>query len=322
MAVALIVVIIGLGAIVVDISEAYVNQTKIKNAIDSSALAGISQLVNPANIPEVKNVALNYLNSNLIMTLPSFTPLDLSSEGLLLQAGIYNFSSMTFTTNEVDSNVNAIMISYTYNFMTLLSPILGINNLQVSDTVTAAKQTAGRMSPGGGFPLVVNSSVLSDARINNNMIDLFQAGTANSFFTAFMDSSASSNDINQIISYFIDMTTGVEPPSLTVGDSFQINNGNLTTAYMNLASSAFIGKTFVSPIVSLDVGFTNKIMVEGFVGFIINNIYMIGNDYHIAATIIPAYIDNKWSGLILYGGSGNINPQDKPLLAASFSLVQ
>lgn len=46
------------------------------------------------------------------------------------------------------------------------------------------------------------------------------------------------------------------------------------------------------------------------------------NEYHIEGTIIPGYIDNMWSGLTIYAGPGDINPQDQGLLANSFGLIQ
>ena len=319
----LIIVIVGLSAYVIDFSQGYVNRTKIKNAVDFAALAGISQLTDQSGISTAKNTALQYLNDNLTNSLSPFTPLTLGNSDLSIQAGIYNFNTMTFTPDETNQGTNSLKISYRYNAGTYLANIFGINNISFNENTLAVKQTAGRISPGGGFPLAIQSSQLSVARNNDYMIDLIQTGTANSFFTAFMESTASSSDINQIISYFISQTTGVEPPSLTVGEQFQINNGSLTSVYMNLTESYFEGMTFVAPIVSLPAGFSSTVKVEGFIGFTVNDIYMSGNDYHIAGTIIPGYIDNRWSGLTIGAGPGPaIQPPDIPVLASSFGLVE
>lgn len=319
----MIVAIIGLGALVIDISQAYSLKTRIKSAIDLSCIAGISQLVNQSNISTAKDITLQYLNDNLTMTIPSFNPLTLSSQGLSVQVGVYDISSMNFTWDEANPKVNAIMISYTYNSMNILGPVFMIDSIQVQDSATSVKQIAGHMAPGGGFPLAIQSTLLSQARANNNMVDLVQAGTANSFFTAFDSSNASTDSIKQIVNYFKDQSLGVSPPSLTVGEEFQINNGNLTSLYMTVDDPVFEGMTYVAPIVQVNQNFTNKIKVEGFIGFTINDIYKAGNNYHIAATIIPGYVDNRWSGLTIAAGPGaDISPEDQALLASSYGLVQ
>ncbi len=323
----LIAALVAMGGLAIDMSYAYLNQTKIKNAVDLAALAGVSQLINQSNTQVAKDTALQYLNDNLTMSLPSFLPLTIGNPALSIQIGFYDTINMAFITEQDDddsnnNNINAIRVSYTYNSSTFLAPIFMAFNVQTSDRATAIKQVAGRMAAGGGFPLALQSSLLPSARQNNNMIDLVQSGTANSFFTAFMDSTASASDINQIIDYFINQTSGASPPSLTVGQSFQINNGALASVYMSLDLTNFVGMTFVSPIVTVDDGFSSMVTVQGFVGYTINDIYMIGNDYHIAATIIPGYIDNRWSGLTIQSGPGSIPPADQPLLANSYGLIQ
>ena len=318
----LIAVIIALSAFVIDLSQVYAVKTRIKNAIDHSVLAGISQLTSQANVASAKNLALQYLNENLTMTLPSFSPLALDNSDLSIQIGVYDFKTMTFKSDELNPAVNALMITYSYNSMAIFGSVFGANNILVSDSSTSVKQIAGKMPPGGGFPLAIERAVLSQSRANANMIDLVQSGTANSFFTAFEAGNADSNKIKQIISYFVEPVSGVTPPTLTVGQEFQINNGNLTSVYMSLSESSFEGKTFISPIVKLDQGFTNVIKVEGFIGFTINDIYKSGNDYHIAGTIIPSYVDNKWSGLIVGAGPGDIPQEDQEQLAVAYGLIQ
>lgn len=319
----IIAIAIGFGALVIDLAQAYSLQTRIKNAIDIASLAGISQLINQTNITASKNTALQYLNTNLSMTISNFDPITLNDNNLLIQCGIYNSSNMTFTLDETSAQINSLRISYKYNSMSYLAYFFMINNIPITESSTSAKQVAGNMAPGGGFPLAIQSTVLAQGRTNNNMIDLSQTGTTNSFFTAFDGANANTSDIKQIINYFTDPTSGIKPPSLTVGQDFQINNGSLSTIYMTLQGSNFIGKTFVSPIVTLTGGFSNMVTVEGFIGWTINNIYKSGNEYHIAGTIIPSYIDNNWSGLTLSAGPvPDIAPEDQSLLATSYGLVQ
>lgn len=314
--------ILGIGALVIDLSQAYSVQTRIKNAIDLSCLAGISQLTNQSNVAIAKNIALTYLNENLTMSLPSFLPLTLENPNLSLKVGVYDFNAMSFTWDEASPLVNSIMISYAYNSTNILGTVFMINSIQVSDKATSVKQIAGKMPPGGGFPIAIKSSVLTEAKANNNMFDLVQSGTPNSYFTAFDASTASASDIQQILEYFKNQSGGFKPPSLTVGEEFQINNGNLTTVYMTLDDSSFLGKTYISPVVNVNQNFSNLVTVEGFIGFTLNNIYMTGNDYHIAGTIIPGYVDNKWSGLVIGAGPGDIPEENQSLLASSYGLIE
>lgn len=317
----LLVAVLGLGSLVLDLGQSYSIRARVKNAVDFSSIAGVSQLINSTDADSAKNIALQYLNDNLSMLLSSFPTLTLDNSDVSVQVGVYNFSTMTFTQDEANLSANAMKVSYTYRTVPFLTTVFMIDNIQISESATAAKQIAGNMAPGGGFPLALDSSLLSVAENNNYMVDLVQTDTANSYFTSFNSNSAGANDVKSIIDYFQNQSTGISPPALMVGDSFQISNGTLTSVYMTLDSTYFEGKTFVTPIITLDNGFTNMVTVQGFVGLQINDVYKTGNDYHISATVIPKYIDNMWSGLTVGAGPGNINTQDQSILATSFGLV-
>ncbi|OGI08908.1 MAG: hypothetical protein A3I68_03460 [Candidatus Melainabacteria bacterium RIFCSPLOWO2_02_FULL_35_15] len=317
----LLVAILGLGSLVLDLGQSYSIRARIKNAVDFSSIAGVSQLISSTDVDSAKNIALQYLNDNLSMLLPSFNTLTLNNSDVSVQLGIYNFSTMTFTEDEANPSVNAIKVSYTYRTVPFLATVFMIDNIQISESATAAKQIAGNMAPGGGFPLALDSSLLSVARNNNYMVDLVQTGLVNSYFTSFNSNSASADDIKAVIDYFQNQSTGTSPPALMVGDDFQINNGTLAAVYMTLDSTYFEGKTFVAPVITPDQNFASMVTVQAFVGLTIDDVYKVGNDYHISATLIPKYIDNMWSGLTVGAGPGNISTQDQSVLATSFGLV-
>lgn len=315
------IAILAVASLVIDSSYAYSVKTRIKNAVDLSSLAGISQLTNTNSISNVKNTSLQYLNNNLIMTLNPFSPLTLDSQGLMIEVGVYDFNAMTFTVDEQNPNLNALRVVYSHTSMTLLANILMISNIQISDSSTSAKQAAGNLAPGGGFPLAINKSVLPQARLNNNNFDLTQSGEdQNSYFTSFKEDNANANDISDILDFF-EEGGGLKPSEIRIGEEFQINNGVLASVYMDLNESFFEGMIFISPVVTLN-NFSNMATVEGFVGFRIRDIYMAGNDYHIAGAIIPSYIDNNWSGLTPGGRPNNIPISDQGLLANGIGLVE
>ena len=208
----LLTVIMGLGAIVVDLAQAYTLKTKIKNAIDSAVLAGVSQLASQSDVTSAKNKALEFLNSNLTTTIPSFTALTLNSTGLSVQTGVYDSSTMAFTASDTDSNVNAVMVSYTYNTSTILAKIFNVSTLDIGDKATAAKQYAGYIAPGGAFPIVIYTSALTTALSNSNMVDLYTGGSSdNSYWTDFTSSNPSTTDIRNVLDYF-QSGTGTKPP--------------------------------------------------------------------------------------------------------------
>ena len=316
----LIPLLIGLAGFVIDVGQQYSIKTRIQSAIDLATLAGASQISTSSSVSNIKNTALNYLNNNLTMTLPSFQALTLDSDGLLIQVSVYDSTVKTFTENESLSNANSLRISYDYNYMTLFTPIFMIDSLQISDHAISARQAAGYMPPGTGFPLVLDSSTLSIARSNNNMLDLFQSGTGeNSYWTTFTNNTPTINDVRDIIDYF-QYGTGIKPPGLTVNDTFVINNGSKAGLYMDMEPSVLIGMTYVFPIVTTDM--TSTVKASGFVGATVNDIYDNMGDQHVSITIDPKYVDNSFSGLGIGPGPANINPDDQGLLANAFGLIE
>lgn len=317
----MLVITLGMGALVTDLSLAHSNRTRIKNALDFASLAGISQLTNPASVSNAKQTALDYLNNNLSMTLSSFTPLSLSSNGLSIQAGIYDFNNMTFTFDEANSNINALMISYNYNSPTFFSDIFMINSASISESTTASKQIAAYASPGGAFPLIIYSTSL--ANIMNNVLDLVVYSAAqmdNSYWTDYTSSNPSTTDVNNILDYF-QYGMGTAPPGITLNDTFNVNDGGMGGIFMNLDVNALAGMTLLFSIVSPTL-MSGEVMADGFLGGTINSVTDSMGQKSISLTVIPGYIDNSFGGLQIDSGMTNVNPGDESYLAKAFGLVQ
>jgi hypothetical protein len=230
---------------------------------------------------------------------------------------------MTFTQDELNPAVNSLMISLAYDSPTLLTNVFMVSTVRISDSTIAVKRAAGQLGAGGGLPIFISSMALTDARLNNNMVNLTQreGEGENSYFTAFSDQNSNANDIRQILSYLEDPTTGTQPPRITVSDrySIQVNNGQLGSVYMALDSAAFEGMTFVAPVGTLTGN--NEGRIDGFVGVRIDDVYQSMGDWGISITIIPGYIDNS-RGLAINSGPQNIDQNNQNLLATSFGLVQ
>lgn len=320
----LLVALLGVGGLVVDLSQGYLVQTKIKNAVDLATLAGISQLNGPETVNNVKNTTLQYLNNNLTMTIPSFQSLTLSSEGLSIQIGVYNSTNMTFTVDELNPDANAIMISYRHNSMTFFAPVLMIDNILVADDSTVAKQPAGRMRPGSGFPLVVYNTALNDARTNNNMLNLYSAGDMdNSFWTDYTAENPSTTDIRNVLDYF-QTGMGTVPPGVSVEDSFRVNDGGMGGIFMSMNPNVLLGMTYLLAVVTPLEHYADSKLVkaDGFVAATINNIVDSMGQKYIDITIQPGYIDNTFGGLQIGNGVVNVDSNNRPLLSNSFGLVQ
>ena len=314
------IVTIGLGAMVIDVAQEYALKTRIQNAIDASVLAGASQLKNGSSISTIKDLTLQYLNENLTKTIPSFQALALDSPGLAIEVGIYDSSTMIFVQNELLPVANALRASFTYTANTYLAGIFMINNIQISDHAIVARQIAGYAPPGTSFPLTINSSTLTNALTNGNMIDLYQSGTGeNSYWTVFTNNSPSNTDVKNIIDFFR-YGTGTKPPAVSVSDSFVINNGAMSGIYSDLEGANFENMTFVFTVVT--PGMSNVVVADGFVGAVIDNIENSMGDQHISITIDPKYVDNTYGGLGIGNGPGNIGTPEQALLASSFGLVQ
>ncbi len=313
----MIPVVLGMGGYVTDLSIQYLNRTRIENAIDFSALAGISQLANQSNVSNAKQAALNYLNTNLTASLSSFASLSLNSPGLSIQAGVYDFINMSFTLDEQNPNINALKISYTYNSPTFLSQIFMINSVNVTESATAAKQPAGCASPGTGFPITIDVSSLDTAAQNNNMLNLSIMNQ--SYWTQFTNINPSTTDINNIIDYF-QSGNGTKPPGVSVNDNIRINDGNMNAVFMTLDPAVLVGMNYIFSVVT--VNSSTDATINAFVTATINNIVSSMGQQYVTITIVPGNIDNAFGGLQICSGQANVSSSNQFLLSDAFGIVQ
>lgn len=316
----LLVSLLGLGGFVSDLAIAYTMQARIKNALDLSALAGISQMENTSYISTAKTTALNYFNTNLLSTIPGFTPIAISDPNLTIQGGVYDLSTGTFTLDEVSSDVNALSLSYMTQCMTYFSSIFMIDNINISATATVAKQPAGYIAPGSGFPLVAYESALTSALSNSNMVNLYANGgfTDNSYWTDYTDSNPSTSDVRALLDY-LQYMIGSAPPGVTVNDDFAINDGGMISVYMDLDPTVLIGMTFIFPVI--EDGAMITATAKGFIGARIDAIVDTGSDRYLSITIQPGHIDNTFGGAKVVM-STTVNPSNQSLLVDSFTLVE
>lgn len=310
--------VLGLSSYVVDLAMAYSYKTRVKNATDLATLAAVSQIQGTSSISTAKDTALTYLNNNLLSTIPGFTATSLGDSNLNIQCGTFDSQSRTFTWDESDPDVNAIMVSYTYNVMSFFGPVLMLGDIPVSGSALASKQPAGYLAPGSGFPLSLYSSALDTALSSSYMVDLYSAGTMdNSFWTDYTASNPSTNDLAGLVDY-LQYMIGDPPPAITVNDSFAINDGGMGAIFMDLDPAVLVGMTYLFTVI--EDGASNSAMAQGFVGATIDNIVDSMGDKYISVTIIPGYVDNQFGGSSVGGGS-NISSGGSSLLADSFTLV-
>lgn len=314
----LLIPMLGLASFIADVAVAYTFKARIKNAIDFGALAGISELEDSSYFTYAKSAAVNFINNNLIQTIPGYMAISLGDSNLTIQGGIYDLSAMTFTYDELSSNANALSIQLQYNIETNFASIFMINSIPISLSTIAAKQVAGAAAPKTLFPLVIDTAALPDAAINSNMLDLYQSGgSKNSFFTAF-DGTGGAPEILDIFYFWAHGDeSGVTPPATRVSDGFKDYNGNVDNLYINIPEYYLIGNTYIF---ALSNGSNpSGITLEGFLGARIDAIDVSNHKFSI--TILPGHIDNAHKGLKIDNGVRAIDPADKYLLANSFGIV-
>ena len=314
----LIPIIIGYGAYVSDLGQAYSMQSRVKGAVDAGALAGISQLNDVSDLTDAKTTALTYINNNLSATIPGFSPLTLSSSNLTIEGGIYDTSNQTFTPDEVSSTVNAIKITLSHTFQNNLATYFMINSSTVQGVSIAAKTNAGGMPPGTGFPLIIMSADFC-GDLAGNTITLSPGDSGNGWWTAFDDMGGTAEVID--ILWYWQYGNGTAPTGLSVGEEFKKHNGSDSSVWMNVDAVALEGMEYIFPI-GTDTG-GNMIRVDGFVGATVDDVDTSSEEATI--TIIDNYINNANGGTLVESGANTsaiTGGCAEDLLTDAFQLVQ
>ena len=192
-----------------------------------------------------------------------------------------------------------------------------ISNAPLTESSTGAKQPAGCASPGTGFPIVIDTSALSTAAQNNNMIDLTIMG--NSYWTQFTNINPSTTDIDNIINYF-QSGKGTSPSGINVNDNIRINDGNMNAVFMDLNPAVLVGMSYVFSVVT--VNSSTNATANAFVSATINNIVSSMGQQYITITIAPGNIDNTFGGLQICSMPANVSSSNQPLLATAFGIVE
>ena len=316
----LLTIILGFGTLAIDFSQGYATKANVKNAVDFACLAGISQFKNQSSTDIAKNTALQYLNDNLSKTIPSFTPLTLGSSDLTIKIGVYDSSAMTFTWDELNPNANAMKISYKYNASSYLGNVFMISNLVINESSTVAKQIAAKALPGSGFPMVIYSTALDEASNNGNMVTLY-TGTMNdnSYWTDYTSSNPSTTDIKNVLDYF-QYGMGTTPPGISINDTFNVNDGSMGGAVMDMDPNILIGMTYLFSVVTPTMD--TQVMADGFIGATINNIVDSMGQKSVAITIVPGYINDTFGGLQIGSEMTSISSSNQTYLANGFGLVE
>ncbi len=317
-------VFIGILALVIDLSKMYGNASNVKSALDTAALAGISQLqVSPTDVTTVKTTALTYLNSNLSSTIPGFTTLTLASPGLSIQCGVYDYTTATWTFDESTSSVNSVKITYSYSAPSLLSGYFMIDNFTISSTTTAAKTLAGISSIGSAYANPINETALASALGASNMVKLYASGASqNSYFTEFDSSSANISDVYDKLRFCYN-GGGSAPPAVTIGDSYRYITSSFSVSLVYILEfiSWIFGANTSKLIIPVVTASSPNLTVTGFVIGDITGYSADGNGWYSNLTVYPKYVDNSRYGLKVGPTPTVSNPTSKAALANAVTLV-
>ncbi len=316
-------VFIGVMALSIDLPRVFSFNTDIKSALDLASTAGISQLMSADDITLAKTTALTYINNNLTMTLPNFTDLTIIDPNLSLQCGVYDPSTMIWTFDEADPNVNSLKITYTYTPESLLSQYFMINSFPIMVISLAGKSYAGVAGGGTSFPFALDPSALTSAAADSNMVRIYQTGDSQNSYLSDYTGNSSEVDLTAEANYFRGLG-GTPPPSTSIGLTYMVFNGSgqIENFYLNNLNpwTPTFGTIFIFPVATSGVGNTETI--RGYVGGTIDGFGITGMIYYTDLTLYPKTADNTWGGLITGSQPSALDATQLSFLATGAGLLQ
>ena len=244
-----LVVLLSFGALALDISNAMIARNELQNVADASALAGTRQLgLIYAALPQgtpyttyvlsdpsaVVNAATNVALANQARQVAiTLNPAD-------IVIGVWNVGPRTLTLG----NVGATGVRVTAHrdgtangpVATWLAGIMGINNMNIVATATAALTGAGALLPGtANAPFAFDENFFTDPAFCNKPIQFYPTTTSCASFQTFDQSPSNANTMGNIIEGLAANPPTYTSPQITAGQtSLEFIGGNVASAFPNL----------------------------------------------------------------------------------------
>jgi hypothetical protein len=268
-----IVALLGLVALAIDVGHLMVVKSELQNAADAGALAGARALVPyvTATHPPQPNWSRGETTGTRTVKLNKGDGQFLTN--CQVQTGYWNTASKILQSTGIapgNDDVPAVLMTAAkeagqnggpVNFF--FGPILGIRTSNVRVQALAfISSLAGIPAHGGGFPLAVPKTLVDQYWYQESPIS-FRIGSAyhspeGGQWTSFKDDS---NNVPTIR----DLMENGNPDPLNIGDNIWMQPGTKNTLYGD--AKAYVGKTFVLPVVTTDFDTHSYTPIQGFVSF-------------------------------------------------------
>ena len=245
----MIVVLLSFGALALDISNAMIARNELQNVADASALAGARALgviyqALPAGTPYT-----TYVLSSPGAVVTAATTVALANQArqvaIVLNPadiviGVWNSGPRTLT----PGNVGATGVRVTAHrdgsangpVATWLAGIMGINNMNIVATATAALTGAGALLPGtANAPFAFDENFFTNPAFCNMPIQFYPTTTSCASFQTFDQSPSNANTMRNIIDGLAGNPPTYQAPQITAGQtSLEFIGGNVASAFPNL----------------------------------------------------------------------------------------
>ncbi|MEO6555012.1 MAG: Tad domain-containing protein [Nitrospiraceae bacterium] len=243
-----LVVLLSIGALALDISNAMIARNELQNVADASALAGARALGViyqglPAGTPYntyvlsspgavvTASTGVALLNRAREVASITINPAD-------IEIGVWNVGPRTLTVGTV--GVTGVRVTARRDggangpVATWLAGIMGINNMSVVATATAALTGAGVLLPGtANAPFAFDQNFFTDPDFCNKPIQFYPTTTSCASFQTFDQSPSNANTMGNIIDGLAD--NSYSSPQITAGQtSLEFIGGNVASAFPNL----------------------------------------------------------------------------------------
>ena len=288
----LMAVLLGMGALAIDVGHMYWVQNELQKAAEAGALAGVRGLwpvdlkTDPNRVPNTGNAttwAFNTAMSNQV------AGVNLSQNEVTVQVGRYDYATQMFNAGVGPAN-SVRVTTHRDNVKMYLANIFGISSKNMAANATAIMDFAAAFS--GSLPIAVNKKYVplpgSELPADGEPI---HANPANSDNGGWFAAPPDTANCDTLVSYLTDPNHPV--PLLSQGDYIDFINGNVVPFLQTLQTLVSTnGGSFdcVLPVVDMEAlgttQFNQSMPVDSFVWFRITNVTVAGNDKSIDGKII------------------------------------
>lgn len=273
----LLPVLIGFGALAIDIGHGVLVRAQLSHAADSAALAACSPLLG-TRVADPVNTGKTYAVATAAANEANGQPVDDVDPDGDIVTGTWDWEAGTFTAEDEEELVNAMLVRTAREdtrgtaIDTFFAPLLGVASFNAYGEAIAA---AGGPSRDRAFPIAIPLCSIVDGDgivdCSGTPITLDETVFDNGGLTGLIDGSSTLGDLQDLINDY----DPEEEPNLTATSTITIED-TVELNELETELDAWLGETVTLPVLDddgtcqLQVG--NQYRVVGFTAFTINEI--------------------------------------------------